>query len=249
MEFKQIIPKEFFINPNTVNIFCDASITQKDNVWIGAPGAQSYIGDQYFSSYIKCVYDFTVNESELEAIIMGIKMAYNIAMVNIGKQLSFNIISDSMISIKGLTEWIFSWVNSIDKNGIWHNYSGEIVSNQYLFMTIIDFVIKSNIPIHFYHIKGHHDDCITSTGINMNKISKLNDFKTSFNKVNKLIEQYTIDNETARFFILSNIRVDNDTRRELSNPNMQLVKKLKVFPREIPFNSEEMRLYRKIIFS
>ena len=244
----RIIPKQFFMNNETINIFTDASIANVNGIWVGAPGAHAYYGGNYFTKKIKCIYDFTVNESELEAIYTGILLGLQINEVfHHGKEYRINIFSDSMISIKGLTEWVFSWSKNC-VNGIWYNYSGDSVANQYLFMEIIEIILKYKPMIKFYHLKGHYDNCINSTGINMSKISKLNEFKESFSKTNKLPADTTIDNETARFFIMANTAIDEETRRMVNRPTHYNYK-LKMFPRFVnnPFTQAEMNEYRRLI--
>ena len=246
--YHNILPRTYFFNNNTLNVFTDASISKFNGVWVGAPGAHVYKGDKFFAKKIKCIYDFTVNESELEGIYIGLQLAMNIASLDSGNPYKINIISDSMISIKGLTEWVFQWYKTC-KNGIWFNYNGEPVTNQYLYMQIIDTIIKYKPRIHFYHVRGHFDNCVTSTGINMDKISKLEEFKNSFSKANGFVNSTTIDNETARFLIIANNAIDEETRQSINNPNIWYLHKLKAFPRFVdnPFTDQEMRTYRDII--
>ena len=245
--YHKMMPQDFFINDTTINIFTDASITQRENIWIGAPGAHAYLGDKFIVKKLKCIKDFTINESELEAIHIGVLLGLSLANSNPNTHYRINIFSDSMISIKGLTEWVYSWHRNC-MNGIWYNYNREPVSNQYLYMQIIETILKFKPTLQFYHIKGHYDNCITSNGINMDKIAKLEEFKQSFSKVNRIGEDTTIDNNLARFFIIANNSIDLDTRVLVNNPQTQTCSKLKVFPRFLdnPFTDHEMNLYRQL---
>lgn len=146
-------------NEKTVNIFTDASIHVYDREGyketIGCIGAIVVLTDINGDSQIidECMTiqrNTTNNESEIKAIDAGVLLAstYKKAYDNI------NLFSDSKICIKGLTEWIFDWVDNA-KNNILYTKSNSEVKNQKIFISIINFINRASLNIKFYHQKGH----------------------------------------------------------------------------------------------
>jgi len=145
---------EDIFNKNTLNIFTDASISKIGNETVGCSGCIATTTDNYGKSIIVDEFyfinrDTTNNDSELKAIHAGIYKA--IQYRNNYKQI--NLFSDSLVSVKGLKEWIFNWINNM-KLGVLYGSSGE-VKNQELIKSIISDIITSQLQIKIYHQKGH----------------------------------------------------------------------------------------------
>ena len=180
-------------NKNTLNIFTDASTVNKPNEIIGAPGYIAVIDDIVVNKEIEILRDTSISESELFAIYMAIQYA----VVNIKRVGAINIFSDSQFSVYGLREWIFKWVNNI-RNDKLYNASGKEVAHQNLFMAIIYTILQYNLPVSFFHNRGHF------------KYNQINEFIDLFTKHNFLSEN--IDREIAKTIIYYNDRIDNETR-------------------------------------
>lgn len=142
-------------NPNTLNIFCDASILKTSEETIGCPGCVcvethpdtlSIIIDEAF--YITRYS--TNNDSELRAISLGIDKALQYR----DRYQVINLFSDSKLCIHTLKYWIFNWVNNL-RNGKMINSSMKEVSNQNMIMTIINKIMFNELHINLYHQKGH----------------------------------------------------------------------------------------------
>lgn len=143
-------------NVNTLNIFADASIKQKeDGNYISCSGALCVITKNDGSTEVidqdYIVLDnSTNNRGETYAVYMAVlfalKYRYQFDVIN--------VISDSQFVIYSLTKWIFKWINNI-KDDSYINASGNEVANQDFIKMIINTIIMNNIYINFYHQKGH----------------------------------------------------------------------------------------------
>lgn len=196
-------------NNKTLNIFTDASVLNKRDETIGAPGYVAVIGEEIVDKNAIILRDSTNNESEIYAIYMAIQYAlYNRNKVEI-----INIFSDSQFAIFGLREWIFSWLNNI-KNDRLYNSTGKEVANQKIFMNIIYTILYYNLSISFYHNRGHF------------KNEQVKEFIKLFTKHNFLNDY--IDYQTAYKIIYFNNEVDNNTRSLLHNTKLVLPPKLEI---------------------
>lgn len=145
-------------NPDTLNIFTDASIKKIDNETLGCPGAVCVIthnnGHNEYNDILDMAYYIeryaTNNSSEIKAISLGITKALQYRH----RFKTINLFSDSRICIQGLREWIFNWVNCINNN-MMCNSSGEPVANQNTFASIVHTILANDLKINFYHQKGH----------------------------------------------------------------------------------------------
>lgn len=134
-----------------LNIFTDASITKTiHNETIGCAGAICMENNNLCKFLVQ--RDSTNNISEITAI----KLAVELAIENRDKFDVVNIWADSQWSIYGMTKWIRPWMNSMI-NGVIYNSSGYPVKNQQIFLGIIKLIVQNNLPVNFYHIKGHVD--------------------------------------------------------------------------------------------
>lgn len=179
--------KDIF-NPDTLNIFTDASIKKlPDNETLGCPGALCvYTLNNGATSILDlaCYIEryATNNSSEIKAISLGITKSLQYR--HMFKKI--NLFSDSRICIQGIREWIFNWVNCIN-NGLMCNSSGEPVANQNTFASIANTIVTNNLNINFYHQKGHvklSNDKAIENAIRVFK--EVNKIDVSFNLMKEL---------------------------------------------------------------
>lgn len=190
-----------FKSENVLNIFCDASITNHNGETIGCPGAivikynndELYISDSKF----EILRNTTNNKSELTAIFLALQLALKYRDI----YPIINIFSDSKISVFGLRDWIFSWINTIDEDGIIYSSSGLEVANQDIIKKIINFVVYNKLRFNLFHQKGH----VTSTENMINRSQKV------FNQSNNILIDRDIDLVINKY---NNI-IDNQTRNKL----------------------------------
>lgn len=147
------------IDDKTLNIFTDASVygkidkINKNRVCAGAIATD--INKGRLREFQILLDKSTNNYGELTGIGLGIMLA----SIFRDKYDRINIFSDSQISVKGLREWIYGWINKLDSNGIMHSSSGTPVANHDLILSITDLILNNFIPgkhkIYLYHINGH----------------------------------------------------------------------------------------------
>lgn len=144
-------------NKNTLNVFTDASINKKSERTDGCAGVVAIITDEdnnrvVLHNKFSVLIDSTNNESEIYAIYLGIITALEIMQTI--PITHVNLFSDSKISIFGLREWIYKWVNNV-KDGTLISSSGTPVKNQQIFMKCIYAILENNLDISLFHIDGH----------------------------------------------------------------------------------------------
>lgn len=197
-------------NPDTLNIFTDASIKKISDETLGCPGAVCVITYQNGSNDVLDMSYYveryaTNNSSEIKAISLGIAKAlqYRHRFKNI------NLFSDSRICIQGLREWIFNWVNCINNN-VMCNSSGEPVANQNTFASIVHTILSNNLRINFYHQKGHVSinskssvDKAMKVFYDVNRLDIGTELMVILSNYNNLVDKVTGDNleEYNRFHI------------------------------------------------
>lgn len=163
-------PKKFtsIYRTGVLNIFTDASMYPYEykGYKIGCSGVElamsykemdintSLYPTGYIPNYVVTL-DTTNNNSELIAIRQGVLFA----IANKDKFQEINLFSDSLISIKGLTEWIDGWfyktLKSRDPYFTLITSSNTPVANQDLIKNIIALIYYNNLRINFYHQRGH----------------------------------------------------------------------------------------------
>lgn len=169
-----MISYESFFNEHTVNVFTDASVKNHGKVTESVAGIATVLGESGFidEKYVRLIPS-TNNEGEIYAIYMAILQCINVKNTFD----TFNIFSDSLISVKGLREWYDGWFkNSVHTNRL-INSSGEEVKNQEIFMNCFNAILGSDIHINLYHIRGH---------IDLRKESDYNKFVKDFMESNNI---------------------------------------------------------------
>lgn len=144
---------------NVVNIFTDASVLKtSQGETISCGGAIIVLGDESETHHnVEVLRDSTNNQGEIMAINIGIDFAIKITNFhrNAGLHVpEINLFSDSKISVCGLRQWIFNWINC-SSGGVMYSSSGNPVANQDIYKSIIYKIVNNNININLYHQKGH----------------------------------------------------------------------------------------------
>lgn len=140
----------------TYDIFCDASVGP--NLRGACAGALVVERNSHMSRIFANIQpNGTNNSGEICALLLGVTSAIAVRNENYGEKCRFNIFSDSIISVRGVREWIFNWIENANMNGnnIFVNTSGKPVVNQFYFKVIFNQIILHNLEVYFYHQPGH----------------------------------------------------------------------------------------------
>ena len=139
----------------TFDIYCDASVSP--SLRGACAGALTVERNSQNVNIQATIQPWGTNNSgEICGLLLGVTSAINIRE-STSEPCRFNIFSDSIISIRGVREWIFGWIANANKKGnnILINSEGQPVKNQFYFKTIFNQIILSNLDVHFYHQPGH----------------------------------------------------------------------------------------------
>ena len=233
-----MVKKEDIFKETTLNIFTDASVRKYYNdETVGCAGAIAVKGDNIIDESYRTIRFSTNNNSEIDAIRLGVLLALKYRNKNIKH---INLFSDSKISIYGLKEWIFKWINNIN-NEIMYSSSKLPVKNQEIFLNIIHTIINNRLEINLFHQRGH---------ININSQSDLTKAIIDFKKNNYYNPNIYFDIEFIRAISYYNNYVDNNTRNLLSCSNPQDYNSMDTFyTRPILYSCYglDINLYKKLI--
>lgn len=227
---------------NTLNIFCDASITKApslNNEVVGCPGYICMTYNEFKEDIIidkgySILRHSTNNESEITAILMGVNKAAELK----DQFRTINLFSDSRICIQSLRNWIFNWVNSRDVNGMMYGSNKNYVANQQIISRVVNTIIQNDLKINLLHQKGHVNTNIQSHIDNARKLFEnenhlkgiSDDFIRAISYYNNMIDQYT-----------------KDVLKELV-PTFGIVSNYKgLYPLRFTLNDDEMRNYSGLI--
>lgn len=134
-----------------INVFCDASIDKTTGRTCAGALAVNSDGTEMIAEQFVVQEQGTNNSGEILAVLMSILICIQFKFLGFK---TFNIISDSRISIEGLRTWVFGWIKT-QKEGLLYSSSGDLVANQDYFKEIIRLVVDNDLDIKFYHQKGH----------------------------------------------------------------------------------------------
>lgn len=181
---------EYFFNDQSITIFTDASFKNSRIPGIGttAPAAMVYHGNKLIDTDFNILHNTTSQVGELHAILLGVMLAYKY------RNYKIRLFSDSMNSIFAIRDRIFKWVNMYN-SGANNLGDGGTIKNQEDIMQIIYYIISNNIPMEFYHVKGHVDT---------KKSKSMNHAKDVFFYSNS----YELDNTTIKIISDRNNAVD-----------------------------------------
>lgn len=203
------------VNDANCNIFTDASFKQQPIILKGeeyianvtSPGANIYTPSlEIVDSIVNIVHNSTTPKGELIGILYGLELGYK--HVRPGQVI--NIFSDSQVSVKGAREWVFNWINN-QQDGFLYGYD-SLVANQIYFLGIVYTVLRHNIPVRFYHVRGH---------MNYMKYKDRRIFRHSFENGNKL--NTFVSDMFLTYLMKGNELIDNTVRLALSNTNIQRI--------------------------
>jgi len=194
-----------FINEYTLNIFTDASFTKVQGRDYTCGGAVVTINGSIVDIEYRIYNDSTSNYGELEALSLGVGLASKWRnRVN-----CINIFSDSQVSVFGIRDRIHNW--TLGKDGKLHGYGGTVIKNQDLFVEMVYIITRNQLPINFYHQKGH---------VSVNNYDSLNNAIHVFCSSNGIREQ--VDINLIKFITDMNNYVDKYTRKKLHTEELNV---------------------------
>jgi ribonuclease HI len=149
------------------DLFCDASVGPElrgtcSGVLINRRPLRLNGKELEFSgiqrTFMYCIQmNGTNNSGEVAAVAMAVRGAIDIYS-QIDKDsfnATFNVFSDSLITINGVREWLPNWIKKADRAGNLMTASGKQASNQEFFKFIYNTILESDININFFHQDGH----------------------------------------------------------------------------------------------
>lgn len=205
------LSRDKIFNDNTLNIFTDASIKKRSNgETIGCAGALAYIGDYFIDESLDLVRETTNSNSELKAIEKGVELA----LLYRNRVDTINLFSDSKISIYGLREWIFKWVNMSVGSDKLIKADGSPVMNQDIILKIIYMILWNDLSINLYHQNGH---------VSLKNDKSLLQAKETFINSNHLED---VDMNLIKDISQANYIVDMDTRYAVNNAYVSSSRKI-----------------------
>lgn len=237
------IQKPAIFQNDVLSVFTDASITKnEDGKYTACAGMISFLGTQKISESYNILIDSTNNEGEIYAIYMGLCSAFS-AVSNTSLK-HINIYSDSKISVFGIREWIYNWLNKVTPDGVMISSSGKPVANQEIFILALN--VASNligpgygVPVNFYHVYGHGQ---------LNNFAFIKKYMENLRKENDIYEKFTVTETDIHRMILANNEVDMISRAYLVNtpPNITAIHAI---PKGVPtpkcLNINNIRAYVK----
>lgn len=229
-----------FYDPSTINIFSDASVVYKEGISFTCAGAVAIRGGDMTPPYYKetkRISRGTNNYGEIDAILLAVLLARDAYLEN-NRQVRINIFSDSQISVSSMREWCFTWFKKSTKDStVFRNSEGVPVANQEVMKKIMYYIVQYQIPIYFYHIKGH---TVYGNGAVNFKVA-LNTFANSNGFLPKFEIMHTI--------CIMNDVVDNLTRDYLKYHEdlLSIPPKNTLYSYDYPLTHEEVYLYHDLI--
>lgn len=136
-----------------LDIFTDASIDTTTKLACAGIIVVDRMSKQPINYNLYLDPNSTNNRAEVMAIEKAVAYAVGLFNQKAMQPFMVNIISDSMISIMGVREWMLSW-NATSEN-ILLNSSGMEAANQSFFKNIFNMITLSGLKVKFYHQKGH----------------------------------------------------------------------------------------------
>lgn len=215
--FTQGLNLDYFYNPQTINIFSDASILKRKKSFLGCYGSVAVTGDNILEKKYRLVSNTTVNNSEIKGIRASIIFAIKYA--NMFDRI--NIFSDSEISVFGIRDYIYRWKF---KNGQLYTSAGKPASNQEIFIECAQLLNHPNLysKVSIFHQNGHID----------NSYSKLQKAAKTFSQSNNIVGK--IDLNLIRYISTYNNLVDKESRSFLirSDKSIQYEDPISFFAKE-----------------
>lgn len=187
------------------DIFTDASVDKSlRGACPGAIAVDRSNGGVIMESYM-IQPEGTNNSGEIAAIWLGVQHAKKLLRFPkpFGEEVQINLFSDSLISVKGMRDWLFKWMD-LRRGNILYKGDGTAVLNQNFHKLIFNDIIFNDIKIRFFHVRGH----MTQNSMAM--------MMETFNKENEIPISIVGDPEYIRRF---NDSIDKSTRATLVRYN------------------------------
>lgn len=160
----------------TCNVFCDASINLQTHIACAGAIFANEDGSEIITEYQILQNMATNNSAEILAVLTALRAALSIREIYGYDQ--FNIFSDSKISIFGLRDWIYGWVEKQTMStGYFIGSNGEPVKNQDYFKECVRLIVDNNLHVNFFHQHGH---------VNTQNNEKVTNAYVSFIKYNRI---------------------------------------------------------------
>lgn len=195
------------------NIFCDASVGPKsigscagalvEYFYVNENGKKYMPRERSKNFYALIQPDGTNNRGEIAAICLGTIKGLELYTQYVkyrNESIRINVFSDSLISIRGIREWMPTWIKKMTPDGILMSSSGKPVKNQWYFKYIYNLILLNpGFKIHYYHQDGH----VTS------------DFNSVIPRFEEFNPGVTLSgiSMSPSYICLNNDIVDNETRR------------------------------------
>lgn len=134
-------------NKKNIIIFTDGACTDNGKATAKA-GIGIHFPNKEFSDVTKKFISKPITNQRAE--LYAIQCAINIVLADNTRSDKITIYSDSLYSIKSLSEWIIKW----EKNN-WKNANGQPVKNLDLIQPIYRTLKMNKDRINFIHVKAH----------------------------------------------------------------------------------------------
>lgn len=146
--------RQDLFNKESICIFSDSSFTNESgrrDIAIGttAPAYCVYQNDMLIEQGFHILHNSSSQQGEMYAVLLGIMAAYKYRNFK-----HIRLFSDSQNCIFAIRDRIFKWVRETNNGRNTLGDNGRI-SNQDFIMDAIYYLISNNIPMEFYHVKGH----------------------------------------------------------------------------------------------
>lgn len=181
----------------TYDIFTDASVDKSlRGACAGAIAIKRETNTILFENYA-IQTEGTNNSGEICGILLAVFQAKEIKSID--PTGSINIFSDSLVSLKGMRDWLFSWI-TLKRGNVLYKSDRNQVLNQNYHKLIYSTIVFNSLKINFYHVRGH---------INQNTELGLNTLITTFARENIIPLSSVAD---PNYVLYYNDMIDNTTR-------------------------------------
>ena len=193
------------INPWSINIFSDASTTSKNRNQTTVDacyGAVAYEGHNKVNEIFRVLRNTTSNHAELRGINLAVRVA--LEMRDSHPYLNnFNIFSDSMISVFGISGYCKKWVN-LDNAIYGMSPSPHLIASQEVYVDTLRLIVDNSLKVTIWHQKGH---------VNTNNMESIDNALDVFKRNNNFSS--IADIELIKYISDKNNEVDKKSREIL----------------------------------
>lgn len=163
-------------NDESICIFTDSSFKNESKdpkVAIGttAPAYEVFHNETCIETGFHILHNSTSQQGELYAVLLGVMASYKYRNYP-----HIRLFSDSQNCILGVRDRIFNWVRDTNNGKRVLGEDGRI-NNQPMIMDIVYTIISNNIPIEFYHQRGH---------VNINNYQSIIEARNLFKRSNNI---------------------------------------------------------------